>query len=53
MLIRALFYFILAVAALFTIAMTIFFAGYYVFLRKKIKRLRSIRKIRYEKESNL
>jgi hypothetical protein len=51
MLIRALFYFILAVAALFTVAIISFFVGYYIFLRKKIKRLRSIRKIRYEKES--
>jgi len=53
MLIRALFYFIIAVAALFAVAMTIFFAGYYVFLRRKMKRLYNIRKIRYEKESNL
>ncbi len=53
MLVRALFYFIIAVASLFVAAIIIFFFGYYIFLRKKIKRLRNIRKIRYQKESKL
>lgn len=49
MLIRAIFYFICAVVALFTIGMITFFVGYYLFYRKKIKRMRQIKKIRLER----
>lgn len=48
MLIRAFFYFLLAVTTLFFVGILTFLVGWYIFYRKKIKRLRAIRKSKYK-----
>lgn len=47
MLIRAFFYFICTVMALIAVAIITFFVGYMIFYRKKLKRLRAMRKSKY------